>query len=369
MGIINLGLVNRARPECGIRMVAVGLELSEGTVGILGITAEFVGNLAAGIHDRLISGDGRCSTNSQDHGRGTTTFVKPQDLGRRWVMCVISVLLVLLPTGRINAQSERPEDPAEEATAPEGGKPEWLNRFASRLSPDEPLYFILGWHEGSNAKIQLSFKYRFVNPDPDRFRSAPFFSRVYFGYTQTSLWDLESDSKPFYDTSYRPSLFARHERLATVAGGRGWWWGQAGVEHESNGQSGDQSHSLNIMYVQPVLELDLGRGGPHLTFAPRLWAYIGELDENPDIAEYRGYGQLYAAVTGLSEWQLALTGRMGTAGRGSIQVDFTCPMDRLSLRAFEAYLHVQFFDGWGESLRSYDQRLPWQLRVGIAVVR
>ena len=34
-----------------------------------------------------------------------------------------------------------------------------------------------------------------------------------------------------------------------------------------------------------------------------------------------------------------------------------------------AYLYAQYFNGWGESLLSYDQRLPWQLRLGIAVVR
>ena len=44
-------------------------------------------------------------------------------------------------------------------------------------------------------------------------------------------------------------------------------------------------------------------------------------------------------------------------------------MDKILGRNFDGYLYAQYFNGWGESLRSYDQRLPWQLRLGIAVVR
>ena len=78
---------------------------------------------------------------------------------------------------------------------------------------------------------------------------------------------------------------------------------------------------------------------------------------------------LRLAVTGRAEWQIAATGRVGTSGKGSLQIDFTYPMDRILLRTFDAFLYAQYFDGWSESLLSYDQRLPWQLRIGIAVVR
>ena len=267
------------------------------------------------------------------------------------------------------AQSDDPDEPTGVPGTAPSGEPDRFNRFASKLSPDELLYFVLGWRGGTNAKFQLSFKYRFVNPEGDLTRGEPFFSRVYFGYSQTSLWDLESESKPFFDTSYRPSLFYRHERLHEWDEGRGWWWGQIGVEHESNGQGGDESRTLNTLYVQPVVEIDRALGTAHLTIAPRVWAYLGTLDENPDIVEFRGYGQLRLAVTGRSEWQVAAIGRVGTSGKGAVQIDFTYPMDRLFLRSFDAFLHLQVFNGWGESLRTYDQRLPWQVRIGIAAIR
>jgi len=286
-------------------------------------------------------------------------------LARNLVATLLAVLTSTPATGR----PDEPDSKAVGSSASPAGEPDRFNRFASKLSPDEPLYFVVGWRDGTNAKFQLSFKYRFVNPDGDITHGVPFFSRVYFGYTQTSLWDLESDSKPFFDTSYRPSLFYRHERLHEWGDGRGWWWAQVGIEHESNGQGGDASRSLNTVYVQPVLELDRALGTAHLTVAPRVWAYVGSLDDNPDLPDYRGYGELRLAVTGRSEWQVAATGRVGTSGKGAVQVDFTYPLDRLFLRSLDAFVHVQVFNGWGESLLTYDQRLPWQVRIGFAAIR
>jgi outer membrane phospholipase A len=282
---------------------------------------------------------------------------------------VVLALLAVVAVGTAVAQSEEPEAAAEDVETQPAAEPARLNPFAARLSPDEPLYIVFGWRDGTNAKFQLSFKYRFVNPEGELTEGVPFFSRVYFGYTQTSLWDLGAPSAPFYDTSYRPSLFYRHEQLKTWNEGRSWLWGQIGIEHESNGKGGDDSRSLNTIYVQPVVEIDRAIGSAHLSITPRLWVYVGSLSENPDVAEYRGYGNLKLALTGRAEWQIAAKGRIGTSGKGSIQVDLTYPMDRLFFRTFDAFLYAQYFNGWGESLRSYDQRLPWQLRIGVALIR
>ena len=267
------------------------------------------------------------------------------------------------------AFAEEPDGQDAAASPPSETQSRPFNRFVANLSPDEPLYAVFGWRNGTNAKFQLSFKYRFLNPEGRLIEGVPFFSRVYFGYTQTSLWDLGEPSAPFFDTSYRPSLFYRHDRLTVWGNGRGRLWGQIGIEHESNGKAGDDSRSYNTIYVQPVLEIDRAIGSAHLTVEPRLWAYVGDLSENPDIAEYRGYGHLRLAVTGRAEWQIAATGRVGTSGKGSLQVDLTYPMDRIFLRTFDAFLYAQYFNGWSESLLGYDERLPWQLRIGIAVVR
>lgn len=280
-------------------------------------------------------------------------------------VAVVLGMLCWIPVAQ--AQTGEPLEPAPPETA--AAEDPAARRIGSKLSPDEPLYFVMGWRDGLNARFQLSFAYRFVNPDSEVTRRAPFFSHMYFGYTQMSLWDLESESKPFYDTSYRPGLTYRHDRLFTSESGRFLIRGQAGFEHESNGQGGDDSRSLNILFVRPSFEFEEALGTADLVIQPKLWSYVGGLTDNPDIAEYRGHGEVRVEVTGRSEWQTAATFRMGTSGKGSVLFDFTYPMDRIAWKTFDAFLHVQYFNGWGESLRSYDQRLPSQIRIGIAAYR
>ena len=43
-------------------------------------------------------------------------------------------------------------------------------------------------------------------------RDQPWLAGFYFAYTQNSLWDLDSASKPFNNTSSRPSLFWRWQQ-------------------------------------------------------------------------------------------------------------------------------------------------------------
>jgi outer membrane phospholipase A len=260
------------------------------------------------------------------------------------------------------------EDAAAEDTSSSEPVDSRFQHFASKLSPSEPLYFSLGWRDSTNARFQISFKYRFLDPEGGAARRVPLLRSVYFGYTQTTLWDIGAASAPFFDTSYRPSLFVLRDRVHAL--GKTTRLGlRYGLEHESNGQGGSQSRSLNIAYLTPVLIAEQVLGG-QLRIAPKVYAYIGDLSDNPDIAEYRGYADLQAEWLDADGFGVALTLRKGTkAGRGSLQVDLSYPLDRLLGGNLEAYLHVQYFDGWGETLRTYDQRLPSQLRIGLMVVR
>ncbi|MBA3035075.1 MAG: hypothetical protein FP814_01130, partial [Desulfobacterium sp.] len=72
---------------------------------------------------------------------------------------------------------------------------------------NEPTYFGVGT-DPEKSKFQFSFKYRILDVDKHEWaKNRPWLSGFHFGYTQTSLWDLKSDSKPFDDTSYKPELF------------------------------------------------------------------------------------------------------------------------------------------------------------------
>jgi outer membrane phospholipase A len=236
----------------------------------------------------------------------------------------------------------------------------------SRLSFYEPMYIEAGRNGHTTARFQLSFKYRIVKPaDP---RSRGFLDNLYFGYTQVSIWDLTADSKPFRDTSYKPSIFY----YLADTGLRSRWFDslgfQGGIEHESNGQAGDSSRSINIAYVQPIVHFSMP-WATQLTLAPKIYYYL-QNSENSDIAKYRGYTDFqirYGRPDGL---ELFTTLRKGNhAMYGSIDAQLSYPVQRLFGGALGGYLSLGYFNGYGQSLLDYNNRQHWIVRVGYSIYR
>jgi phospholipase A1/A2 len=231
------------------------------------------------------------------------------------------------------------------------------------LSEEDPVYFALGAHQGANARFQLSFKYRLFDPNTGFGAERPWLVGFYFGYTQTSLWDLSADSKPFHDTAYRPSFFWKWERFDEQT----WIDGaRLGFEHESNGQAEDLSRSVNTLFVRPEWRWSVGRGGT-LEFTPKFYAYLST-QENPDIASYRGYVDWRVRHDAGGQWITTALARVGTAGKGSLLVDMSRRTRDVRVGPVSGYLHLQYFNGYGESILDYNVRRPWQLRIGLAIV-
>lgn len=234
------------------------------------------------------------------------------------------------------------------------------------LSANDPMYFVVGpdRHNGADARFQLSFKYRPFDPESSIAEFAPFLSNLYFGYTQTTLWDLGEDSSPFRDTSYRPSLFYAWSGSGRKLMPDEW---RIGVEHESNGQGGVDSRSLNTVFVRPTWHLDLSNGR-RLSFLPKIYEYL-EKDNNPDIQRYRGYADWQARYG--REDGLIINGlyRQGTGGYLSGQLDFSYPLsDRIFART-GTFIHLQVFSGYGETLLDYNKQRDTQIRLGISLTR
>jgi outer membrane phospholipase A len=235
------------------------------------------------------------------------------------------------------------------------------------ISSYEPIYFAVGFNDGANAKFQFSFKYRLITPnnnDPEWWRS------LYFGYTQTSLWDLSAPSAPFYDTSYKPSLFYYRESLPLKPGWLSRLGLQAGLQHESNGKDSTASRSLNTAYVTPIALWSMA-GNWRLQVSPRFIVYLEKTD-NEDIAHYRGNVELQLRFGQDKGLQLNAILRKGNdSGYGSGQLDVTWPLRRVPGVSPNAggYLQLQYFNGWGESLLDYNKRDPAQLRFGYTIVR
>lgn len=257
----------------------------------------------------------------------------------------------------------------------------------------EPFYFIAGADRPS-TKFQLSLRYQIVSQDGALAKKVPALTGLNFAYTQVSLWDLGEVSSPFLDTSYKPEFFYLWEKVDR--GGWADWFRldlQGGLQHESNGNpeissdlldegertsyyvlkgsEGERvktSRSLNILYLRPAAVFGK-TNGLQFTLMPRIWAYVVDLSDNPDISEYRGYADLRAIVGWTRGLQLSTTGRLGDEGnRGSVQLDLSYPLMRLLGGSFGVYLYAQYFTGYGESLLLYNMKSD-AFRIGIALYR
>lgn len=238
--------------------------------------------------------------------------------------------------------------------------------FAGRFMPNQPIYFLYG-DEPQAVKFQFSFDYKLASLKWGK-PEAQKISSVRLGYTQRSLWDIKDVSSPFYDTSYMPELaFNTDSAMPRTPSWFTWMGWRASFQHESNGKDGTDSRSLNTVYLRPRFILgDLDNW--FVVMVPEIWGYVGDLEDNPNLKDYRGYGKLRFYVGKNTGPTLRITAWGGKDfDNGSYELDLMWPIktQRLSL---ETFFHIQYFNGYGESLRSYDEKAE-SLRFGIGLVR
>jgi outer membrane phospholipase A len=241
--------------------------------------------------------------------------------------------------------------------------PSAFENFRTAISPYEPVYFDFGTKDGANARFQLSFKYRLFTPDDPA--NPAFIDNLYLGYTQTALWDLAGASKPFVDTTYNPSIFWHKDKIWQTSDQK-WFAGlTSGIEHRSNGKGGEDSRSLNDAFIQPEVNYRFD-GGSTLTFSPRVKAYVG-ISQNPDYPDYMG------RVDWKLRWEqdngLVLAGlyQQGHHGNHATQLEAAWPLQRTFLH-MNGYVHLQYYDGYGETLLGYNQKSDPQVRIGLSLV-
>ncbi|SFX55689.1 phospholipase A [Marinospirillum alkaliphilum] len=231
------------------------------------------------------------------------------------------------------------------------------------LSVFEPMYLIAGGEYGEDikAQFQFSFKYRIFDLQSPMVAGRPWLENFYLSYTQTSLWNWSADSLPFEDTSYKPSFFwALTDTAFTdlVA---------FGYAHESNGQDAELSRSTDALFLQPAWSWTLA--DRELVAFPRLLLYLRKGLENPDITDYRGYGELNLRYGSEDGWVMHSQYRYGKAGHHSLQLDFTYPIRTPIALRTGGFLFIRYFHGYGESLLTYDEKTGPILRIGLAIVR
>ncbi|WZB68719.1 phospholipase A [Achromobacter xylosoxidans] len=270
-----------------------------------------------------------------------------------------------VPPAVVTAAGASPEGgPAPDTVAVSSYQRSAFDHFRSAISEYKPVYFDIGTRGQTTARFQISAKYRLFSPSGNR--PATWGENFYLGYTQTSLWDLQGDSMPFIDTTFNPSLFWLSDNM-WQSESQSWRLGlNTGVEHNSNGKAGDDSRSVNDAYIQPQFNYRFD-GGSTLTFAPKVKAYFGVASENSDYADYAGrvdWNLRWAQDNGAV---VSAMYRQGDQRRRTTQLDFAWPLQRTWLN-MNGYLHLQYFNGYGETLLGYNQRNESQFRIGLSLV-
>lgn len=192
----------------------------------------------------------------------------------------------------------------------------------------------------TEAKFQLSFKFLVASFSDEL--------DLWGAYTQQSHWQVyhPQASRPFRETNYEPELFAAWHPDRELWGLR-WRLLTVGINHQSNGRPEPLSRSWNRLMVQAGFE----RGAFILLLRPWLRVHeSGAEDDNPDLEDYLGHGEIVAAWTRKGHTVTA-TGRWNPAtGKGALQAAWSFPLQR-RLKGY-----VQVFSGYGESLVDYNWR-------------
>lgn len=244
---------------------------------------------------------------------------------------------------------------------------EMYQPYVKNLSFYRPMYFLVGT-DPEKSKFQVSFKYRFFNPEKPLAIRYPWVQGFHLGYTQTSFWDLNSDSAPFEDTSYKPELYFISPRIQSSFTSLDGLFIKTGLQHESNGKGEALSRSTNIAYIEPIFLFYNDEKNSGLKISPKFWFYFANEDENnPDIDEYRGFFNLGITAGHADGLVLDTNFQWGNKGP-SVQLDATYPLHTLFFNHLDMYLHLNYTNTLAESLVNYTER-EQAVRIGFAIVR
>ena len=193
---------------------------------------------------------------------------------------------------------------------------------------------------------------------------------LWVGYTQQSYWQLFSPviSRPFRATDHEPEVMYVYPTDVRLPLGWRLRYSGIGLAHQSNGQGLPLSRSWNRAYLMAGMELD-----SRWTVQARVWDRIKEgkgNDDNPDIVDYIGRGELQTTWNANPENTFALTLRhsLKQQTRGSAKVEWLQTLGKgFGGGKSNLRLHTQLFTGYGDSLIDYNHKRT-VLSVGLSLV-
>ncbi len=184
---------------------------------------------------------------------------------------------------------------------------------------------------------------------------------VYAAYTNRSFWQLYKDeSAPFRETNHEPEIWIQSRNDWSLFGFKNKL-NALGFVHQSNGRGGVLSRSWNRLFATFIFD----RRNWVISIKP--WIRINEPteeDDNPDITDYLGHGELRTAYK-WSEHTFSLMLRNHLESgfeKGAAELSWSFALWKY--RFLKGY--VQYFNGYGESLIDYNQHSN-SLGIGLLV--
>jgi len=240
-------------------------------------------------------------------------------------------------------------------------KPNYVMPISYNFDPNEiPFHIEDELFDNAEVKFQVSIKMPLVTGLLDGQMD------IYAGYTNRSWWQAYNKdiSAPFRETNHEPEFFVNYYPAMTPLGFDSSFL-SIGLAHQSNGQAGELSRSWNRSY----LNYAMSKGNFALVLS--LWnrinedakdpnlAYDPSGDDNPDLIDYFGHGQLGFGYTWQQQEVTAFV-RNGFSSKRAIEINYTFPITN-RINGI-----VQYFDGYGESLIDYNVSTQ-RLGIGFAL--
>jgi phospholipase A1 len=220
----------------------------------------------------------------------------------------------------------------------------------------------------NQTEVEFQFSFR----KPLTFNLFGMHESINLAFTQKVWWQLYSQSAPFRETNYLPEVFIVFPTSESFDEDSGLKGLKFGYLHESNGQEGYRSRSWNRLYVSGMWQWD------NLFMSTRLWYRMNEQekysgyydgkvdpdsgeyepndegDDNPDIVDYLGFGDLgINYLYGKHQFGSLMRYSFGLGGKhvGAIDFNWSYPF----LNSENTFWYVKIFNGYGESLIDYNR--------------
>lgn len=234
----------------------------------------------------------------------------------------------------------------------------YMNRPNNEPYPGPKLQF-------AEVKFQVSFQFPIV---PNLAKN----HHLYFSYSQLSLWQAFNKelSAPFRETNYAPEFWYAYSFPPLGERGRNLSTG-LGFSHESNGRQVKFSRSWNKIVgfaklVDPRWSLTV-KGWSRIAEDPKKSPDDPAGDDNPDLLDYVGFGEL------AGEWNISPVQQMSLrlrnnlkfhrkrANKGMVEVSYSFN------HGAPYWWLVSYFSGHGESLIDYNRNITrWGIGIKIA---